>query len=166
MVILQVISLSHRSIPLGMRKELKVVFLYKKQITGERFSPLPSPHGDLEDFNIANILGKKWNIGLKVALGNPSHQLLHCTCEQKRVGGICAYEREGYKGGLTNTHSLPLGHILVLYVQKAPLPFAALKCKVPPWSLSWFTLDPSLLLLPFTHPSVCLALFLLCPHGI
>ena len=37
MVILQVISLSHGSIPLGMTKEHKVVFLYNKQITPEVF---------------------------------------------------------------------------------------------------------------------------------
>lgn len=36
-VILQVISLSRRSIPLGMIKELEVVFLHKKQITQEIF---------------------------------------------------------------------------------------------------------------------------------
>ena len=36
-VILQVISLSYRSIPLGMTKEHKVVFLYNKQITPEVF---------------------------------------------------------------------------------------------------------------------------------
>lgn len=60
MVILQVISLSHRSIPLGMTEELEVVFLYNKQITGEKFFPLtPSSQGDSGDFNITTILGDK-----------------------------------------------------------------------------------------------------------
>lgn len=153
-VILQVISLSCRSFPLGMTEEQFLVWLYHKQINQETFSPLATPWKFLE----WRYFREGWSIILEEVQGTHSHQLLHfpewsaCCC-------VCVL-RLGIWGGLRT--ACLLGVPFNLYLINSSLSYIPTCHK----SKAASSVKPSLIfswqkhVLPFavTCSLVCLAL--------